>query len=79
MARRQFDLDFKKRVVKAARKLRKVGERGELTVFLRMLNIGKAQLYYWENQMAKGLLKKRYAVAFSRNPSQMVKGKEVLA
>lgn len=76
--RRQFDLDFKKRVVASAAKLRKNGNRGTIKMFLKVIGINSSQLYYWENQAAQGLLKKKYAVAFSRNPDRLIKGKVAL-
>jgi transposase-like protein len=70
--RRQFNLKFKKNAVKAY--LNRKASGVQVKHLCQVLSIGTSQLYYWVDQDNKGLLRKGNAIAFSRNPSAMVRG-----
>lgn len=71
---RQFDIKFKRKVVKQVQKLREGGGKGTIKAYLQTLDITPQHAAYWAAQDALGQLKKGVAVAFSTSPSTMVKG-----
>jgi hypothetical protein len=74
MARRQFDMKFKKKAVKAVAAARASGVWGLIGRTCEALEIRPNMVFMWERQIAAGLMTKKNAVAFSRNPSTMVRG-----
>ena len=68
----QYDLKFKKKAVASLKDARTV--RGGVKLLCALLQVSQANLYYWESQVNKGLLKKANAVSFSTNPSAMRRG-----
>ncbi len=68
----QYDLKFKKKAVASLQEARTV--KGGVKALCALLKVSQANLYYWEAQVNKGLLKKANAVSFSTNPAAMRRG-----
>lgn len=71
---RQFDIKFKRKVVKQVQNLREGKGKGTIKAYLQTLDITPQHAAYWATQASLGQLKKGVAVAFSTSPSTMVKG-----
>ena len=68
----QYSLKFKKKAVAALKEARLA--HGGIKALCALLDVPVNNLYNWEAQANKGLLKKSNAVAFSTNPSAMRRG-----
>ena len=63
---RQFDVTFKKTVVRNVQELRRQGKHGSLTAYYKALGITRQHAAYWEKQFQQGHFSSERAVAFSR-------------